>query len=195
MSFPGGTSSEEDTCQCRRHEQHGFNLWVGKIFWCGNGTPLQYSCLENPWIEEPSGLQSMGPQKVRHNGKTECMHIYRLHIVCYSPVDNLCITRQFGSELQGPLNPTHCSLWKLPVSGIERILVWVFFLHPSCLSLCLSTFLYIFIEFSLSQSVLPVYRKTLSPSYFSNLMQSLPFSPYIPRLLDITYIILSLLTL
>ena len=32
----------------------------------GNGTPLQYSCLENPmdggawWAEEPGGLQSMG---------------------------------------------------------------------------------------------------------------------------------------
>ena len=22
----------------------------------GNGTPLQYSCLENPWMEEPGGL-------------------------------------------------------------------------------------------------------------------------------------------
>ena len=28
----------------------------------GNGTPLQYSCLENP-TEEPGGLQSMGSQK------------------------------------------------------------------------------------------------------------------------------------
>ena len=25
----------------------------------GNGNPLQYSCLENPWTEEPGGLQSM----------------------------------------------------------------------------------------------------------------------------------------
>ena len=23
----------------------------------GNGSPLQYSCLENPWTEEPGGLQ------------------------------------------------------------------------------------------------------------------------------------------
>ena len=28
----------------------------------GNGNPLQYSCLENPWTEEPGGLQSMGLQ-------------------------------------------------------------------------------------------------------------------------------------
>ena len=29
----------------------------------GNGNPLQYSCLEIPWREEPGGIQSMGPQK------------------------------------------------------------------------------------------------------------------------------------
>ena len=26
----------------------------------GNGTPLQYSCLEIPWIEEPGRPQPMG---------------------------------------------------------------------------------------------------------------------------------------
>ena len=31
----------------------------------GNGTPLQYSCLENPWMEEPGRLQSMGVAKSR----------------------------------------------------------------------------------------------------------------------------------
>ena len=30
----------------------------------GNGTPLQYSCLENPCTEEPGGLQSMGSLRV-----------------------------------------------------------------------------------------------------------------------------------
>ena len=29
----------------------------------GNGNPLQCSCLENPTIEEPGGLQSVGLQK------------------------------------------------------------------------------------------------------------------------------------
>ena len=28
----------------------------------GNDNPLQYSCLKNPWTEEPGGLQSMGSQ-------------------------------------------------------------------------------------------------------------------------------------
>ena len=29
----------------------------------GNVNPLQYSCLEIPWTEEPGGLQFMGSQK------------------------------------------------------------------------------------------------------------------------------------
>ena len=33
----------------------------------GDGNPLQYSCLENPWTEEPGRLQSMGSQRVRHD--------------------------------------------------------------------------------------------------------------------------------
>ena len=33
----------------------------------GNVNPLLYSCLENPWTEEPGGLQFMGLQRVGHN--------------------------------------------------------------------------------------------------------------------------------
>ena len=36
----------------------------------GNGTPLQYSCLENPWMEEPGRLQSRGSLRVRHDWAT-----------------------------------------------------------------------------------------------------------------------------
>ena len=32
-----------------------------------NGNQLQYFCLENPWTEEPGGLESMGLQRVRHD--------------------------------------------------------------------------------------------------------------------------------
>ena len=35
-----------------------------------NGTPLQYSCLENPWTEEPGRLQSMGSLRVGHDWAT-----------------------------------------------------------------------------------------------------------------------------
>ena len=33
----------------------------------GNGTPLQYSCLGNPWMEEPGRLQSMGSLRIGHD--------------------------------------------------------------------------------------------------------------------------------
>ena len=33
----------------------------------GNGNPLQYSCLENPWTEGPGRLQSMGSLRVGHD--------------------------------------------------------------------------------------------------------------------------------
>ena len=37
----------------------------------GNGNPLQYSCLENPWTEKPGGLQSTESQRVGHNLATK----------------------------------------------------------------------------------------------------------------------------
>ena len=36
----------------------------------GNGNPLQYSRLGNPWTEEPGGLYSMGLQRVGHEWTT-----------------------------------------------------------------------------------------------------------------------------
>ena len=33
MGFPGGASSKEPTCQCRRCKRRGFDPWVGKIPW------------------------------------------------------------------------------------------------------------------------------------------------------------------
>ena len=64
--FPDGTSDKESTCQCRRCKRYGFDPWVGKIPW-GHDNPLQYSCLENPWREEPDGLQSIGSHRVGHD--------------------------------------------------------------------------------------------------------------------------------
>ena len=40
---------------------------LGRSLGEGNGTLLQYSCLENPWTEEPGGLQSMGSLRVGHD--------------------------------------------------------------------------------------------------------------------------------
>ena len=45
----------------------------------GNGTPLQYSCLENPMDEEPGRLQSMGSWRVRHNWETSLSLFTSMH--------------------------------------------------------------------------------------------------------------------
>ena len=42
----------------------------GRFSGGGPGSPLQYSCLENPWTEEPGELQSMGLQRVRYDWST-----------------------------------------------------------------------------------------------------------------------------
>ena len=45
----------------------GSNPGSGRSPEVGNGNPLQYSCLGNSRTEEPSGLQSMGSQRVGHD--------------------------------------------------------------------------------------------------------------------------------
>ena len=56
--------------QMRRDQQRrmrSINMCLGVIHGEDNGTPLQYSCLENPWTEEPGRLQSMGSLRVGHD--------------------------------------------------------------------------------------------------------------------------------
>ena len=31
LGFPGGISGKESICQCRRHKNHKFNPWDGKV--------------------------------------------------------------------------------------------------------------------------------------------------------------------
>ena len=66
LGFPGSSAGEESACnQCWRP---GFDLWLGKIPWrkAWQPTPV-FLPEEPPWTEEPSGLQSMGSQRVGHN--------------------------------------------------------------------------------------------------------------------------------
>ena len=56
----------------KKHRRNTENSkpFISVIIREGNGTPLQYSCLENPWTEEPGRLQSMGSLRVRHDWAT-----------------------------------------------------------------------------------------------------------------------------
>ena len=57
--FPGGSDGKESTCNAGDQGSiPGLRGSPGE----GHGNPFRYSCLENPWTEEPGGLQSMGSQ-------------------------------------------------------------------------------------------------------------------------------------
>ena len=62
--FPGGSDGKQSACNVG---DSGLIAGLGRSPGEGNGNPLQYSCLENPWTEEPGELQSMGSQRAGHD--------------------------------------------------------------------------------------------------------------------------------
>ena len=50
MGFPSGSVVKESTCNAG---DVGSIPGLGRSCGGGNGNTLQYSCLENPWTEEP----------------------------------------------------------------------------------------------------------------------------------------------
>ena len=52
-SFPDGSDGEKSPCNAR---DPNLIPGSGRSPGEGNGNPLQYSCLEIPWTEEPGGL-------------------------------------------------------------------------------------------------------------------------------------------
>ena len=64
MGFHYGSADKESACNAG--DLGSVPGW-GRSLGEGNDYPLQYSCLENPWTEEPGGLQSMGSQTVGHD--------------------------------------------------------------------------------------------------------------------------------
>ena len=63
VGFPCGSEGEDSACNAG-----DLSLIPGSGRSSGeaNGSPLQYSCLENPMDEEPGGLQSTGSQRICH---------------------------------------------------------------------------------------------------------------------------------
>ena len=64
MDFPGGSDGKASAYNVGNP---GSIPGLGGSPGEGNGNPFQYSCLENPWMEEPGGLQPMGSQRVGHD--------------------------------------------------------------------------------------------------------------------------------
>ena len=51
------------------------------------GNPLQYSCLEIPWSEEPGGLLYIGSHRVGHNwSDSACMHTLEKEMATHSSI-------------------------------------------------------------------------------------------------------------
>ena len=59
MGFPGGTSGEESTCQCRRHKRHGFHPWVEVIPWRRAWPPTPVFLPGDPILWNREGQRSL----------------------------------------------------------------------------------------------------------------------------------------
>ena len=71
--FPHSSISKESACNAG---DLGLIPGSGRSLGEGNGSPLQYSCLENP--EEPGRLQHIGLKRVRHYRATNTFTFYKL---------------------------------------------------------------------------------------------------------------------
>ena len=67
LRFPGGTMVKNLPANAGDARDAGSILESGRSPGAGNGNSLQYSCLKNPWTEEPGELQARGSERVRHD--------------------------------------------------------------------------------------------------------------------------------
>ena len=65
--FPGGYTVKSPPASAGDTRDSGSTPGLGRSPGGGHGNPLQYSCLENPWTEEPGGLHSMQSRRVGHD--------------------------------------------------------------------------------------------------------------------------------
>ena len=72
----------------------------------GNGIPLQYCCLKNPWTEEPGRLPSMGSLRVGNDWETSLSRIGERN---GNPLQCSCLE-----------NPRDGEAWWAAVSGVAQ---------------------------------------------------------------------------
>ena len=75
MDFPGGSVVKNPPANAG---SAGLIPGSGRSPGEGHGNPLQYSCLKNPWTEEPGGLLSMGSKRAGHDLATKTTTITNL---------------------------------------------------------------------------------------------------------------------
>ena len=100
----------------------------------GNGSPLQYSCQENPLTEDPASLQSVRSQRVGTRLKWLSTHTAYMYVFCTHSCTCLVnriiqeiiklvlvIVKEYGKMRVDFLNFTHfCIIWILCI----RVLVF-----------------------------------------------------------------------
>ena len=102
--FPGGSDGKAPCLQCG---DLGSVPGLGRSSGEGNGTPLQYSCLENPMDGKPDRLQSMGSQRAGHDWATSL---------------SLSPERSYHKETYIiHINPVFLKIW--PYSGVCYLLI------------------------------------------------------------------------
>ena len=74
MGFPGGTSGKEPHANAGDVRDEDSSPGSGRSPGGAHSNPLQYFCLENPGIEEPGRVQSMGSQRGRHDRSNLSKH-------------------------------------------------------------------------------------------------------------------------
>ena len=76
LGFPDDSAVKNPPANVGDIGDVGLVLGLGRSPGGGNCNPLQYSCLEIPWTEEPGGLESMGSQRVRRDSTEHTQEIY-----------------------------------------------------------------------------------------------------------------------
>ena len=74
-----GSVGKESACNAGDTGDEGLIPGSGRSSKEENYNLLQYSCLKNPWSEEPGRLQSKGWQKVKHIHSLSLYLLYRFH--------------------------------------------------------------------------------------------------------------------
>ena len=97
--FPGGTSGNESTCQCRRPKRLRFHLWAGTISWSRQWHPIPVF-LPGKSHER----RSLGGHRVRHDWdtSTDVLHTVSVFCVRFPRVKYLMTPREESYE------KTHC---------------------------------------------------------------------------------------
>ena len=74
QNLPWWLSGKESACKA---EDSGLIPGSGRSPGGGNGTHSSLLAWRIPWTEEPGGLQSMGPQRVRHDWATNTANVFK----------------------------------------------------------------------------------------------------------------------